>query len=930
MEETKGSDENHNGESSLTAASPSPECLPTSLQFPTSPLIDEKANTDHQQGMMVRDPKTSVQQDVPNRLLLDHNTPDSLEKSNASGATSSNAVALSSEVLDHPVPHSSDTLGELKDIQDQLEHETHDESHDSSSIVETRKTEEMPHDVQISHDFTATVEIKNTQEMPHDVRISHDSKTPHDVQISHDSTATVGIKKTEEMPHDIQITHDSTATVEIKSTEETTCDVQVDNDCIPSVEMKKTEDSPHLLHNKLDHHVVVGSTDNKIPESANSSQLVKHEYASRGLVDTAAPFESVKEAVTKFGGIVDWKAHKAQTLERSRQVQLELEKVQEEIPEYKKQSEAAEEAKAQVLDELDSTKRLVEELKLNLEKAQTEEAQARQDSELAQLRVKEMEQGIADEASVAAKAQLEVAKERHEAAVAELKSVKEELKTLLEQYVTLINERDIAIKKAEEAVSASKEIEKTVEELTLELIATKESLELAHTAHLESEEHRIGAALAREQDCLTWAKELKQAEEEVQHLNEQLLLAKDVESKLEMSSALLLNLKAELAAYMEAKLKQESEGIEEEKLTDDAEETKNIGRSIQEALVSTRKELEEVKAHIEKAKDEVNCLRVAAASLKLELDKEKAALTNLQQREGMASIAVSSLEAELDRTKQEIEMIRTKEKEAREKMVELPKLLQLAAQEADHAKLVAQLAREELRKVKEEAEQAKAGASTTEIRLNATLKEIEAAKASERLALAAVKALQESEQAADVRGDDSLGGMTLPLDEYFTLSKRAHEAEELAHERVTAAIAQIEVAKESETRSSTKLEEAYREMGERKEALRIATEKAEKAKEGKLGVEQELRKWRAEHEQRRRASDAAKSAVNPSRSPPRGLEHGESKSFSKEETDVLVHPLANPKLYMSDGSPENGSKVRRKKKSFLPRFVTFLARKKAQ
>lgn len=45
-------------------------------------------------------------------------------------------------------------------------------------------------------------------------------------------------------------------------------------------------------------------------------------------------------------------------------------------------------------------------------------------------------------------------------------------------------------------------------------------------------------------------------------------------------------------------------------------------------------------------------------------------------------------------------------------------------------------------------------------------------------------------------------------------------------------------------------------------------EKAEKAKEGKLGVEQELRKWRAEHEKRRKASDASQvSSVKASNSP---------------------------------------------------------------
>nr|AQX44095.1 weak chloroplast movement under blue light 1-like protein [Dendrobium officinale] len=661
------------------------------------------------------------------------------------------------------------------------------------------------------------------------------------------------------------------------------------------------------------------SSEPELPDS--STKLID---PNRSLIDTAAPFQSVKAAVNMFGGNVDWKTQRALTKERNKNFELELEKAEQEVPLYLKQVEEAEDAKSRVLQELEMTKKQLEELKLELEKAQIEESQAQQDSELAQLRVKEIEQGISDEDSVAAKELVQVARNRYLEADNELKSLEAVLSTLRRECDQLIKEKDVAAKKAEEAVLASKEVEKTVDKLTIELISAKEAVESANASHLKAEEQRLDAVMEREQETHNWEKQMKQSQEKLHSLEEKLSVVNDLKLKLDSESTLLSSLKWELAAYVPTKLSQEAEIVQEEKQKLAQPETEEA------VLTAAKNELEEVKASIQKAKDEVNCLRIAAYSLKSELEKETSSLASLKEKEKMSVMTISSLQANLEMNQDEQEEVHAKQKTSHEEMRDLPYELLDKTEEADQAKSKANSASQELIRATEELELAKTSASAMELRLQAVLKEIEAAKASEKLSLDAIKAVQESEQ---VSYEDV---MTIHLEEYYALSKRANEAERFANEMVIAAVDLIKDAKKTESMSREKLEASYKEIKERKEALRDATEKAEKAIKGKLNMEQELREWRTENEQRRKANEATASSKGQSMS----VRHywksfDDSRDINGSDPASIalrVNSTPNPnRCYSVSEVDASVTEERpRRKKSFFPRIIMFLARKRAQ
>ncbi|NP_001385756.1 protein WEAK CHLOROPLAST MOVEMENT UNDER BLUE LIGHT 1 isoform X1 [Zea mays] len=624
-------------------------------------------------------------------------------------------------------------------------------------------------------------------------------------------------------------------------------------------------------------------------------------------IDAAAPIvDSVKGAVSKFGavGVVDWR-------EKRKHVQDELDKVREEVTEYQKRAQEAEAGRAQALRELGTVVTAADELGLGLEMARAEQAQARRQVELAELQLEEVRRG--------AKAELDTVRERRTAALADLRAARAEVESLEKVRARAAAEAGAAVAREREAAAASREAGKAVEDLTAELVALKGELESSHAAHVAAEQKRMGLAVAWEEDKARWQMELEEAEQEAKGLREKLVVACDVETKAVAASQLMASLKAELFAY----------AVERTTLGQEEEATAISDRLM---LEKTKKELDDVKASVEMAKHEAKCLRVAAASMRDELEKEKAGLTALRrkerERQGLSSASIPYLEEELRWVTAELAEARAKrgsdESEMAERVAE-------ARREAEEAKAKARSAREKVARAKEVAGVAKAAVAAMEARLEAVTREILAANKSAETATASAGALlQESKPSSDKDVEAGVT-VTLTVQEYAELSRRAQETEEAAGMRVVEAVKLIKEAKDAEVRRLEKVARLDKQTEQRRLALEAATLEAEEAEFDKLSAERELRQWRAEHEQRRAPGDTD--------SPRPGLAeisvlHDQGTGEGRGNPHI-VSPRAGymprTELVMTGSAADADADAdARQRKTFFPRIVMFFARKRTQ
>ncbi|CAN4102602.1 unnamed protein product [Withania somnifera] len=553
-----------------------------------------------------------------------------------------------------------------------------------------------------------------------------------------------------------------------------------------------------------------------------------------GEIDTSAPFQSVKDAVNLFGeGAFSGekpaiRKPRPQSAERVLAKETQLHLAQKELNKLKEQLKNAENTRAQALTELERAKRTVDDLTRKLKIVCESKDLAVKATEAAKSQVNQLE--APNDGSW--KVDLETAREKYMAEIADLDKAKQELRKIRQDCNTFMEEKAGAIQQAAEAEHTAKANMERASELSKEIAAVQESVDqLKHACVQEREEK---AKIYAEKDVLKESYKVK------------------LEESAEKSLALSKETHADLVKSLEAQLAETMSEIEALRKEMDSAMSSDLDK-----VKVVTAELDDAKESLHKVAEEESTLQTLVETLKLGLENIKKEHSELKEKDAETESLAGDLHVKLRKAKSELEVAVAEEAKARGASEEMISALHQLTLETENAKLEAEEMKMPAEKLKKEAEATRMALEEAEKKLKVAMQEAEEAKSAEAGARDQIKILSEKTTAARSSTSETGARITLSKDEFDSLSCKVEEFDTLAEMRVGAAMAQVEAVKASEYEALKKLEATQKEIDDIKTTTQEALKKAEMAEAAKKAVEGELRRWR-EREQKKAAEAASR------------------------------------------------------------------------